>query len=82
MIPEKAYYSIIWLHGLGDSSLGFADFFELPQSPLYQGAKVKLIQAPLRRVTINGGMKCNSWYDIKMLNWMADDSELYSLKEI
>lgn len=73
LIPEGAYYSLIWLHGLGDSSEGFLDFFELPQSPVHHGAKVKLLQAPLRPVSINGGMKFNSWYDIKTFDWMAED---------
>lgn len=27
LIPEGAYYSLIWLHGLGDNSEGFLDFF-------------------------------------------------------
>lgn len=27
LIPKDAYYSVIWLHGLGDSSEGFLDFF-------------------------------------------------------
>jgi phospholipase/carboxylesterase len=73
LIPKDAYYSVIWLHGLGDSSEGFLDFFECPQSPAHQGAKVKLLQAPLRKVSINGGMKFNSWYDIKSFDWMAED---------
>lgn len=27
IIPKDAFYSLIWLHGLGDSSEGFLDFF-------------------------------------------------------
>jgi hypothetical protein len=36
-----------------------------PKSPVYDGARVRLLQAPLRPVTINHGAPCNSWYDIK-----------------
>ena len=69
LIPEKQFFSLIWLHGLGDSSEGFFDYLQLPQSPLHKGAKIKLLQAPNRPVTCNGGMKFNSWYDIKMFNF-------------
>lgn len=71
--PEKPLFSLIWLHGLGDSSAGFLDYFQLPQSPLHIGARVKLLHAPIRPVTINGGMKCPSWYDIKSLSANSSD---------
>lgn len=67
LTPELAKFSLIWLHGLGDSSAGFLDYFRLPESPVFRGARVKLLQAPIRPVTINGGMKMPSWYDIKIL---------------
>lgn len=54
--PEKPIFSLIWLHGLGDSSVGFFDFFKLPKSPLHQGCRVKLLHAPIKPVTINDGM--------------------------
>lgn len=28
LIPENHYFSLIWLHGLGDSSAGFLDYFQ------------------------------------------------------
>ena len=65
--PENPKNSLIWLHGLGDSSEGFFDYFLEDNSPVYQGTRVLLLQAPDRPVTINGGMACNSWYDIKGL---------------
>lgn len=70
--PEKPLYSLIWLHGLGDSSAGFLDFFQMPQSPVHKGFRIKLLQAPVQPVTINGGMKCSSWYDIKILSAQGD----------
>lgn len=69
LIPENPKFSLIWLHGLGDSPLGFTDFFTLPQSPLNIGARVKLLHAPINPVTLNGGMKMPSWYDIKSLSF-------------
>jgi predicted esterase len=29
ILPEKAYFSLIWLHGLGDSAAGFLDYFQI-----------------------------------------------------
>jgi hypothetical protein len=53
----------------------------MSSSPLFHGAKITLLQAPLRSVTINYGSKCNSWYDIKDLNDPnATDDEKYSIK--
>ena len=65
--PKEPKNSLIWLHGLGDSSEGFFDFFLDENSPVYDGTRVLLLQAPFRPVTINGGLKANSWYDIKSL---------------
>ena len=81
--PDKPLFSLIWLHGLGDSSAGFFDFFQHTQSPLYKGGRIKLLHAPFRAVTINGGMKCPSWYDIKLLNFQGkveDEGKRCSLK--
>ena len=47
-LEEKSYFSIIWLHGLGDSPHGFLDFFQMKNSPVYVGARIKLLQAPTR----------------------------------
>jgi phospholipase/carboxylesterase len=80
LIPENSYYSLIWLHGLGDSSDGFFSFFQFPESPVNHGCRVKLLQAPRRASSINGGMKMNSWYDIKTFDWTKPDKELYSLQ--
>lgn len=66
---SKPLFSLIWLHGLGDTSDGFLDFFSLQESPIKFGARIKLLQAPLRPVTINGGASFPSWYDIKSMNF-------------
>jgi phospholipase/carboxylesterase len=65
LMSDNPSFSLIWLHGLGDSSEGFYEYFMHPKSPVYDGARVRLLQAPLRPVTINHGAPCNSWYDIK-----------------
>lgn len=82
LVPEKSYFSVIWLHGLGDSPAGFFQYFQDPSSPVYKGARVKLLHAPLRPVSVNGGSVCPSWYDIKNFSFKATDEEAFSIKEI
>jgi phospholipase/carboxylesterase len=66
---NKPKYSLIWLHGLGDSAYGFADvFLDLNWRFVPEDiCKVRLLTAPERPVTLNGGMSMNSWYDILSL---------------
>ena len=66
---DKPKYSLIWLHGLGDSAYGFADvFLDLNWRFVPEDiCKVRLLTAPERPVTLNGGMSMNSWYDILSL---------------
>jgi len=55
-------HSIIWLHGLGADGGDFvpvADELRLPVAVRYL-----FPDAPLRPVTINGGMVMRAWYDI------------------
>ena len=65
---DKPYFSLIWLHGLGDTSAGFLDYFSESNSPVFKGARIQLLHAPIKPVTINGGMSMPSWYDIRTLN--------------
>jgi phospholipase/carboxylesterase len=57
-------YSIIWLHGLGADGHDFESI--VPQLRLKAQAQIHFIfpNAPIQAVTINGGMKMRSWYDI------------------
>ena len=58
-------YTLLWMHGLGDSSDGFLDFFFTSKSIVpNQNTKVILLNAPKQPVTCNGGFSMNSWYDI------------------
>lgn len=79
---DNPTHSIIWLHGLGDSSKGFLPFFSAPQSPAHEGARVKLLNAPYRKVTINGGYPSTSWYDILSLSVQAKNEDRFNLKEV
>ena len=55
--------SIIWLHGLGADGNDFAPI--VPQLRLPKTAiRFVFPHAPVRPVTINGGMRMRAWYDI------------------
>ena len=79
----KPCCSLIWLHGLGDTSEGFLSFFAHSHSPLYNNVKIKLIQAPLRQITLNHGETCNSWYDIKSFDrFKGNEEDVFNFDDI
>jgi phospholipase/carboxylesterase len=55
---------LIWLHGLGADGHDFEPL--IPELDLVEklGVRVILPHAPLRPVTINGGMAMRAWYDV------------------
>jgi len=60
-LPEKA--CVIWLHGLGADASDMVGLAE--QLPLgHIGLRHVFIDAPVRPVTLNGGMPMPAWYDI------------------
>ncbi|KAG8197323.1 hypothetical protein JTE90_013450 [Oedothorax gibbosus] len=67
---SKHTASVIFLHGLGDTGHGWAAGFQTNKLP-----HVKYIcpTAPTQAVTLNGGYKMPSWFDLKSLN--ADGPE-------
>ena len=87
MIPQEEHtHSLVWLHGLGDSAYGFLDVFD-EHKIAPATCKVILPTAPERAVTLNGGMKMTSWYDIVSLdrpkNMTIEQNEAnYSQEEI
>ncbi len=56
--------SVIWLHGLGADGNDFVPI--VPELKLPSDLPVRFIfpHAPIREVTINGGMAMRAWYDI------------------
>lgn len=60
----KPEASVIWLHGLGADGNDFVPIAE--QFDLVDRYKVRFVfpHAPIRPITINGGMKMRAWYDI------------------
>lgn len=60
--PEAPSGVLIWMHGLGADGNDFVPAVPHLQRP---DLRVVLPNAPVRPVTINGGMACRSWYDIR-----------------
>ncbi|MEZ5558897.1 MAG: carboxylesterase [Pseudomonadales bacterium] len=54
--------TVIWLHGLGADATDFEPI--VPLLGLQQPLRFVFPNAPVRPVTINGGMEMRAWYDI------------------
>ena len=71
--------AVIWLHGLGADGNDFVpvvDEMPLPPSP-----SIRFIfpHAPVRPVTLNGGMAMRAWYDIYNAN-LSDRADLAGVR--
>jgi phospholipase/carboxylesterase len=58
--------AVIWLHGLGADGHDFEPI--VPELALPAGLGVRFVfpHAPVRPVTINGGMPMRAWYDVQL----------------
>jgi phospholipase/carboxylesterase len=61
-IGDPVDLSVIWLHGLGADASDFLPI--IGQLSLPSGTRFVFPNAPLRPITINGGMVMRGWYDI------------------
>jgi phospholipase/carboxylesterase len=57
-------HSVIWLHGLGADGNDFAPIVPELVSPEWPALRFVFPHAPVRPVTVNGGMPMRAWYDI------------------
>lgn len=60
--------SVIWLHGLGADGHDFEPIVAELRLPALLGLRFVFPHAPVRPVTINGGMSMRAWYDILSLD--------------
>lgn len=67
--PVPARASVVWLHGLGADGHDFEPV--VPQLRLPEDLPVRFVfpHAPMRPVTLNGGMPMRAWFDIERLNF-------------
>lgn len=67
--PKSSHkYSVIWLHGLGADGHDFVPIVNELKLPDELGIKFIFPHAPVRPVTINGGMTMRAWFDIVTLD--------------
>lgn len=64
----EATAAVIWCHGLGDSGDGFAPVVPALKLPKRHGIRFLFPHAPVRPITVNGGMAMRAWYDIKSMD--------------
>lgn len=62
-------HSVIWLHGLGASGHDFAPIVPALRLPPQPPLRFVFPHAPMRRITINGGVKMRGWYDIVSMDF-------------
>jgi phospholipase/carboxylesterase len=67
--------SVIWLHGLGADGHDFEPIVAELQLPDRVPLRFVFPHAPLRPVTLNGGMKMRAWYDIVSLDRSGPQDE-------
>lgn len=61
-------WCVLWLHGLGADGNDFAPIVPQLVRPGWPALRFVFPHAPLRQVTINGGMRMRAWYDIRSLS--------------
>ncbi len=61
-------FTVIWLHGLGADHRDFEQLPDLLRLPADVPVRFLLPDAPLRPITINGGMVMRGWYDVTGLD--------------
>ena len=66
--------TVIWLHGLGADAHDFEPI--VPLLKLDKPIRFVFPNAPVRPVTINGGMQMRAWYDIDPRAPLAGDGEI------
>ena len=62
---ENPRWSVLWLHGLGADGNDFVPIVPELLRPEWPAIRFVFPHAPVRAVTINGGMKMRAWYDIR-----------------
>ncbi|MFN3841932.1 MAG: alpha/beta hydrolase [Rehaibacterium terrae] len=62
-------WTILWLHGLGADGHDFVPIVPELVRPGWPALRFVFPHAPVRPITINGGMRMRGWYDITSLDF-------------
>ena len=73
--------SIIWMHGLGADAHDFEPIVPHLGLPIELGLRFVFPNAPVRPVTINGGVAMRAWYDIFAMDIGARREDEAGLRE-
>jgi phospholipase/carboxylesterase len=67
--------AVVWMHGLGADGHDFEPI--VPELELPEGVAVRFVfpHAPLRPVTVNGGMVMRAWYDVAVQDGRRREDE-------
>jgi phospholipase/carboxylesterase len=57
-------WTVLWLHGLGADGRDFEPIVPQLVAPDWPAIRFIFPHAPVRAVTVNGGMRMRAWYDI------------------
>jgi len=77
---DAPQYSVIWLHGLGADGNDFSDFPHMLKLPKGEVTRFVFPHAPMRPITLNGGMVMRGWYDLVELQDTEQD-DIQGLEE-
>jgi len=69
---NNASCCVIWLHGLGADGYDFQDIVDM-LGLTDKGIRFVLPHAPMRAVTINGGMSMRAWYDVRTADFINEE---------
>ncbi len=70
---ENPTASVIWMHGLGADGHDFVPVVERFGARLQAEVRFVFPRAPIRSITINGGLQMRAWYDIAEINLAAKE---------
>lgn len=73
-------HAVIWLHGLGADGNDFAPIVPQLVDRAWPPLRFVFPHAPVRAVTVNGGMPMRAWYDIRGVA-LADKQDEVGIRE-
>ena len=74
--PETpARSTVIWLHGLGADGHDFEPIVRELRLPAEMAMRFVFPHAPVRPVTINGGLRMRAWYDVREVDLLLQEDE-------
>lgn len=67
--------TVLWLHGLGADGQDFLGIINMLGLPEDHGLRFVFPSAPVRPITVNGGMMMRGWYDILDVRFNQKEDE-------